>query len=186
MRNLAFTMCTLALSACYNEEIIFNIETPWCENKSITSESTNISGVYYKIQSPEYIMKPKVYVDNFYFDEQLEGGSKTRERILISNQKPEISDITPSSLYIGSNLEYQVKATDKDGDRLVYAIVTGPNWMKIDKESGILSGTPKESNLGINYFTIAVDDGLNRAFFDSFLLVEQEKNIIVNNKELSF
>ena len=49
-------------------------------------------------------------------------------------------------------------ATDADGDTLTYSKLTGPAWLSVGT-GGSLSGTPDNSDMGLNVFTVEVDDG---------------------------
>ncbi|MGE4286661.1 MAG: LamG-like jellyroll fold domain-containing protein, partial [Phycisphaerae bacterium] len=48
-------------------------------------------------------------------------------------------------------------AFDPDGDALNYAKVNGPDWLTVS-EDGTLSGTPSETDAGLNVFTISAAD----------------------------
>lgn len=51
-------------------------------------------------------------------------------------------------------------ASDEDADAvLVYAKVSGPAWLSI-ASNGAISGTPTNSDLGLNTFTVSVSDGI--------------------------
>ncbi len=62
-----------------------------------------------------------------------------------------IECITYSNTIAGS-------ATDADGDSLIYSKVSGPSWLSI-AANGDLSGTPGNSDPGVNMFTVEVSDG---------------------------
>jgi hypothetical protein len=48
---------------------------------------------------------------------------------------------------------------DPDGDKLKFSM-TGPDWMKINADTGEIQGTPGKSNLGANTWTVkAIDPG---------------------------
>jgi uncharacterized repeat protein (TIGR02543 family) len=64
-------------------------------------------------------------------------------------------------------------ATDADGNSLTYAKVSGPAWLTVASNGG-LSGTPTQSNVGTNTFTISVSDGIAAPVTTSL-------NITVNN-----
>jgi len=49
-------------------------------------------------------------------------------------------------------------ATDADSDTLSYSKLTGPAWLAVAAD-GSLSGTPVQSDVGANVFTVEVDDG---------------------------
>ena len=62
---------------------------------------------------------------------------------------------TEAVVYISSLVS---TATDADFDTLTYAKVSGVNWLSVTT-NGVLSGTPRNSDVGLNVFTIQVNDG---------------------------
>ncbi|MGB0413636.1 MAG: DUF7594 domain-containing protein, partial [Coraliomargarita sp.] len=80
------------------------------------------------------------------------------------------SDATEDAAYAGS---ISGSASDDDGDALTYAKVDGPAWLSVDTD-GALSGTPDNSNVGANAFTVSVSDGIAPA-------VQATLNITVAN-----
>ncbi len=70
--------------------------------------------------------------------------------------------ITTVSLADGTeNVAYYdtVKATDPDvGDRITFAKVSGPDWMKVNSRIGALFGTPQNSDVGESVVTLVVTD----------------------------
>ncbi len=66
------------------------------------------------------------------------------------------SDATEDAVYAGS---IAGSASDDDGDSLTYAKVSGPAWLNVATD-GTLSGTPDNSNVGANAFTVSVSDGI--------------------------
>jgi hypothetical protein len=61
---------------------------------------------------------------------------------------------TADVAYVGS----VANATDPNGDTLTYSKVSGPAWLAVAAD-GSLSGTPAQSDAGVNIFTVQVDDG---------------------------
>lgn len=62
--------------------------------------------------------------------------------------------------------EYQAyvnwRVKDAESDRLTYAKVSGPAWLKMSNAKlGRLTGTPTKSDRGINEFVLSVSDGTN-------------------------
>jgi autotransporter-associated beta strand protein len=53
-------------------------------------------------------------------------------------------------------------ATDDNDDTLTYAKVSGPVWLSV-AEDGTLTGTPTNSDVGLNEFTVSVSDGIAAA-----------------------
>jgi autotransporter-associated beta strand protein len=62
---------------------------------------------------------------------------------------------------------------DANNDPLTFAIVSGPAWLSVAPD-GTLSGTPSNSDVGANVFTVSVSDGIAEA-------VEATLNITVIN-----
>ncbi|MEP4049863.1 MAG: putative Ig domain-containing protein [Luteolibacter sp.] len=53
-------------------------------------------------------------------------------------------------------------ATDPDGEPLIYSKAAGPAWLSVASD-GTLSGTPGAADVGLNTFTIRVEDPWNAA-----------------------
>ena len=58
--------------------------------------------------------------------------------------------------YIGQSLSGS--ASDLDGNTLSFAKISGPVWLKVGL-NGALYGTPGSSDIGLNQWTVEVDDG---------------------------
>ncbi|MBA2115003.1 putative Ig domain-containing protein [Bremerella alba] len=87
---------------------------------------------------------------------------------LPNNEYPEITS-TPTGPAVENSLyEYQVIATDADGDALAYTLVSPPSGMTIDNETGLLTWTPTTS--GDYTVTITVDDGNGGVTEQEFIL----------------
>jgi arylsulfatase A-like enzyme len=54
------------------------------------------------------------------------------------------------------------RTSDIDGDKLVYAKVSGPEWLSLTNvDYGRIDGTPSADDAGMNIFTVSVSDGIN-------------------------
>ncbi len=63
------------------------------------------------------------------------------------------------SIYINNYLEYQVIATDPDGDILSYSFSVNPTWLSINN-TGLIQGTPSDiADIRTFTVTVVVDDG---------------------------
>jgi len=49
-------------------------------------------------------------------------------------------------------------ATDADFDSLTFSKISGPTWLSVSTD-GVLTGTPANSDVGLNAFTVQVNDG---------------------------
>ncbi len=54
---------------------------------------------------------------------------------------------------------YQVMARDPNGDTLTYSFIIKPDGMSIDRESGLISWTPANNQVGIHQIIVEVSDG---------------------------
>ncbi len=67
------------------------------------------------------------------------------------NQPPEIISTAPSSGLRGIDLQYDVQATDPDGDVLSYELLNGPSTASINFSDGLISWTPEaDYSLGLD------------------------------------
>ncbi|AFY56856.1 RHS repeat-associated core domain protein [Rivularia sp. PCC 7116] len=76
------------------------------------------------------------------------GGEATQNYILnivesSNNQAPVITSIPELSIALGETYEYQVEATDADGDALNYSLINFPDGLEID-DSGKITWNPTE------------------------------------------
>jgi len=77
------------------------------------------------------------------------------------NNDPIVQSISDTTIYLNQYYEYQVIATDPDGDTLFYSFSTNPPWLSINNNSGLMQGTPTDTSmhLGISPVTVIVEDG---------------------------
>ncbi len=75
------------------------------------------------------------------------------------NDDPVITSTPPTDAKEGMQYDYQVTATDSDGDVLTYSLSVKPSWLNIDGSSGLVSGTPMFEDGGDNNVEVSVDDG---------------------------
>jgi hypothetical protein len=91
------------------------------------------------------------------------------------NDAPVISSIAVLSATQDQIYNYTLVATDADtGDSLSFNASVKPDWLSFDTVSGILSGTPTNSDVGSHSVTLTVTDNAG-------LHAEQSFSISVNN-----
>lgn len=99
------------------------------------------------------------------------GGGGDDSRPQASNRAPNISGTPPDSTSAGIMFEFQPTATDSDGDSLSFSIENAPHWAMFDTATGLLSGTPFASHLGLyEGIRISVSDGSASASLATFSL----------------
>ena len=101
------------------------------------------------------------YVSITVKDEHGEGVTQRFRLVIIENshfsRPPSISS-TPSQIaVVGREYQYQVVASDPDGDQLVYTMVKGPAGMSIDPKTGLIVFKPTKA--GTHEVEITVSDG---------------------------
>ncbi len=92
----------------------------------------------------------------------------------LTNHPPEITSTASNTAYEDVLYVYAIKATDKENDPLTYTGVTIPGWSNF-YASGVLMGTPDESDFGEYEVILSVSDGEN-IVYDSFNISVVENN----------
>ncbi|MEK6967708.1 MAG: putative Ig domain-containing protein [Nanoarchaeota archaeon] len=75
-----------------------------------------------------------------------------------SNAQPIITSQPNLQANAGSQYQYQITATDSDGDSLLYSLLQSPQGMAINTQTGLISWTPSNSQAGQNTVTLSVND----------------------------
>jgi hypothetical protein len=73
-----------------------------------------------------------------------------------------------------SGLSLAASAVDLDGGTLTFSKVAGPDWLSVASD-GSLSGTPSDSDVGENIFTVQVQD--QGGLFDTAVMTIDVANI---------
>jgi len=79
-----------------------------------------------------------------------------------TNIPPIFTSLVPENpkAQVGKAFYYQAIAQDPDGDTLTYSLVTGaPSGVSINPQTGLVTWTPNNSQLGTREFTLKVADG---------------------------
>ncbi len=86
-----------------------------------------------------------------------------------SNDAPTITGSPLSAVSVGATYSFQALASDPDGDSLAFSILNIPGWASFDADTGILSGTPANSDVGTYLnISISVSDGQEVAALPAF------------------
>ncbi|RKY99055.1 MAG: hypothetical protein DRQ13_02950, partial [Ignavibacteriae bacterium] len=86
------------------------------------------------------------------------------------NYPPLIISEPDTLAFVDSLYQYQVIATDNNGDTLNYDLTISPGWLAIDHSTGMIQGTPTASNVGDTVVSISVDDGLGGVDEQTYML----------------
>ena len=158
-----------------------NATTGVAYNESIENDATDLDGhtlTFSKVSGPAWLTvapggalsgtpSSSDVGDNSWTVEVDDGNGGTDQAVLqitvISGNAPPAftsdpvvkPDATVNAPYSGT---LAADATDPNGDTLTFSKVSGPAWLTIAPD-GALSGTPSNSDVGPNSWTIKVDDG---------------------------
>ncbi|MEM9804842.1 MAG: putative Ig domain-containing protein [Cyanobacteria bacterium P01_D01_bin.56] len=98
----------------------------------------------------------------------------------ISNRAPEIISTPITTIDVTQNVvtyQYDVIATDPDGDTLIYSLLDAPVGMDIDPAIGVINWQPEEIVVGEEYsVTVQVSDGNGETDTQTFLLKAENQN----------
>lgn len=93
------------------------------------------------------------------------------------NIYPSFTSLPVTTATEGVAYNYDVDATDPDGDTLIYSLVTAPTGMIIDSVSGLIDWTPDGGHLGVHDVSVQVDDGNGGVATQNYrLTVEAQPN----------
>jgi hypothetical protein len=110
------------------------------------------------------------YDYNYSFYDGDENNETTLLTLIVKNNPPII--ITPDTTNVDEDNPYSVdyNNTDLDGDSVTWNLETNGTWLNIDPDTGILGGTPTNSEVGSYYVNVTVDDGDGGIDFHNFTL----------------
>lgn len=75
------------------------------------------------------------------------------------NHTPVVTSVPDVYTETGCPYTYQIIAQDPEGDAVSFAAETIPGWLNFDKQTGLLSGTPSEDDIGIYSVALLAVDG---------------------------
>ncbi|KIM11944.1 MAG: hypothetical protein KU37_03595 [Sulfuricurvum sp. PC08-66] len=75
------------------------------------------------------------------------------------NDLPTITSAPKSSVLENSPYSYYLKAFDLESKQLVKKVLLAPKWLSFNPASGLLSGTPKDADVGNHAVVLSVSDG---------------------------
>jgi len=96
-------------------------------------------------------------------------GNSVRNPVPPANSTPTIFGTAEAVATVGEQYEFTPTATDADGDPLLFSIAGQPDWASFDVDTGVLQGTPTDSDVGLfDDIIISVTDGMATASLAPF------------------
>ena len=85
------------------------------------------------------------------------------------NNAPTIDGTPDAEVEVDASYSFTPDADDADGDTLTYSISDKPGWADFDEDTGALTGTLTNADIGTySNIVISVSDGVETAALDSF------------------
>jgi hypothetical protein len=104
-------------------------------------------------------------------------GTPLTLNLFIADAAPVINPSQATFRFDGSTYTYQVKATDPDGDSLMYVLKAAPPGMTINPSTGLIKWTVPPDFKGVAQITVSVTDGYGGETLESFAIdVRPEQN----------
>jgi len=110
------------------------------------------------------------------------GGSASTEFTLTvenTNDPPRIITVPGTSATEDEEHVQTFEAEDVDAGHVISWALEGPDWLTIDGETGILSGTPTNDDVGAYWVKVTATDGHEEASVEFMLVVENANDVPV-------
>jgi Putative Ig domain len=124
----------------------------WKKNETVVKE-----GEASELDIAGFSTKDSIQVDILASDGITEAKPVPSNVFVLNNTAPKITSLPVSALQ-GSHYEYQVTASDPDGDPITYGLEGAPLGMTIDARSGMLRWTPGADAVGVQHVRIMAKD----------------------------
>jgi hypothetical protein len=103
-----------------------------------------------------------------------------------TNHRPIINSTPLTSATVGIEYSYQVMATDADGDSLAYSLNTVLEGMVIELNTGLITWTPTEEQVGEQEVEVEVSDGKKAAKQEFIITVEDTEDTVYDVSAVAF
>ncbi len=96
--------------------------------------------------------------------------------IQVNNTHPSITTDNVVITFEGQEYLVDYSSTDDEQGTIIWNIDTDANWLNLDTLTGVLNGTPTETDIGVISVIVSVDDGNGGRDLSEFYLEVVEKN----------
>ena len=101
------------------------------------------------------------------------------------NQAPVISGVPAGSVVADAAYAFTPSASDPDGDSLSFSVENLPSWASFDSQTGTISGTPLEADVGVYAnVSVSVSDGELSASISAFDIEVQTSSVATGSLSL--
>jgi len=97
-------------------------------------------------------------------------------RVKPFNEIPVVAGAPDTLAFEDSLYAYAIQASDPNADTLSYALVTGPEGMSVDAQTGLVQWTPSQDDVGSVQVEIRIDDGKGGSTLHPFTLTVANTN----------
>jgi len=104
-----------------------------------------------------------------------------------ANQAPVITGTASTSVTAGVAYSFTPSASDADNDSLTFSVSNLPSWASFNAQSGAITGTPAESDVGVyGSITVSVTDGVETASLAPFSVEVQSAQVSTGSLTLKW
>ncbi|MBU2882020.1 putative Ig domain-containing protein [Psychrosphaera sp. B3R10] len=89
--------------------------------------------------------------------------------VTVPNTAPMVTSTSMTAATENTAYSYTLTGSDADGDTLTLSATTIPSWLSFDANSGVLSGTPAQADVGDHSVVLTISDGTD-AITDTFTI----------------
>ncbi|MEN8444657.1 MAG: SdrD B-like domain-containing protein, partial [Cyanobacteria bacterium J06555_13] len=107
--------------------------------------------------------------------DDIDFGNQQLSQLTVENRPPEFTSSPVVVATEGAEYSYQPTATDPDNDSLTFSLVSGPEGLTIESETGLLLWTPKATQIQSTPITIQVSDGSGATATQTFSIEVQAR-----------
>ncbi len=164
-------------------ESLYNANVTWQKDGSdLTTQEISVNDGQEKTLTIASTQTTKG--DDFRCIVSSEGQTQSSNIASIQNSAPKITSSALKTASVDETYTYNVKASDADGDSLVFALLQSPAGMNINVASGAITWTPSDNQSGRQTVSVQVSDGLDTATQD-FTISISENRLQINDVSAS-
>jgi len=131
----------------------------------------------YVLEDPIKMFRSKTFFQPFIYFTLIAlisacGDQAQQLATLLNNNAPTITGTPGTSIQQGNTYSFTPIGADADGDPLTFSIKNKPSWATFNGDTGNISGTPGNADLGLyNNIVITVSDGSKSSALPAFSIL---------------